>query len=169
MGILQLAADDRNIEPENRMNTVSILSRHINDSLKYQRDFGTKDKSIYIWAFIKVGKFFGAYCTLLYCLVKGLYLTNVVGQFILLNRFLETNEYPFFGAHIVWDLLHVRGLVLVSAYTQFVLEDGPNHNSCNVSFSFLNDEPFTFGMMIHLVQSVIHCHLPFDIMIHHNL
>lgn len=102
-----MAADDRNIEPQNRIHTVDILSRHIDDALRYQRDFGTKEKSIYLWAFIRIGKLYGAYVTILYCVVKILYLVNVIGQFVLLNRFLETADYPFFGAHVVWDLLRV--------------------------------------------------------------
>lgn len=39
-----MAADERNIEPANRARTVHILSRHIDDTLKYQRDFGTKKR-----------------------------------------------------------------------------------------------------------------------------
>jgi hypothetical protein len=37
--------------------------------------------------------------------MKLLYLINVVGQFLLLNRFLETSEYPLFGGHVILDLI----------------------------------------------------------------
>ena len=107
-GILQMACNEHNIEPENRARTVHILSRHVDDALRYQRDFGNKSKSVYLWAFIRLGKYYGAYVTLLYCFVKFLYLSNVLGQFFLLNRFLETADYPFFGVHVIWDLLQVR-------------------------------------------------------------
>lgn len=43
-GILQMAADERNMEPSNRARTVHILCRHIDDTLKYQRDFGGRKK-----------------------------------------------------------------------------------------------------------------------------
>lgn len=106
-----MASDEHNIEPDNRIRTVNILSRYLDDALRYQRDFGTKEKSVYLWAFIRVGKFYGAYVSLLYIFVKFLYCANVLGQFFLLNRFLETSDYPFFGAHVLWDLLQVSGLV----------------------------------------------------------
>jgi hypothetical protein len=121
-GILQVASDDRNIEPANRSRTVHILSRHIDDALKYQRDYGTRKKvscfvfmkhlfvclqTVFLLSFFRVGKIYGAFVCILYCLVKLLYLANVIGQFVLLNRFLETSEYPLFGGHIILDLLQV--------------------------------------------------------------
>ena len=107
-GILQMACNEHNIEPENRARTVHILARHVDDALRYQRDFGNKQRPVYLWAFVRLGKYYGAYVTLLYCFAKFLYLSNVLGQFFLLNRFLETDDYPLFGAHVLWDLL--RGM-----------------------------------------------------------
>src|SRR5436309_3252608 len=103
-----MACKEHNIEPDNRAKTVYTLARHIDDALRYQRDFGNKNRPVYLWPFIRLGKYYGAYVTLLYCLVKFLYLTNVFGQFSLLNRFLEMDDYPFFGGHVLWDLLKVR-------------------------------------------------------------
>ncbi|KRY70821.1 Innexin unc-7, partial [Trichinella pseudospiralis] len=105
LGVLELACDSRNIEPQNRLYTVNVLARHIDDALRYQRDFGRKERSVYLWAFIRIGKFYGAYVTLMYCFVKFLYFINVFGQFFLLNRFLANENTQFLGAHVVWNLL----------------------------------------------------------------
>lgn len=122
-GVLQMACDEHNIEPENRDRTVNILSRHVDDSLRHQRDFGTKSKSVYLWTCVKLGKFYGAYVALLYCLMKVLYLLNVFGQFFLLNRFLETDDYPFFGAHVLWDMLQGREWVNSGKFPRVTLCD----------------------------------------------
>ena len=103
-----MACNEHNLEPANRARTVHILSRHIDDALRYQRDFGHKKKAVYLWAFIRLGKYYGAYVTLLYVITKLLYLVNVFGQFFLLNKFLETSDYPLFGGHVVYDLLQVN-------------------------------------------------------------
>ncbi|KRY49541.1 Innexin unc-7 [Trichinella britovi] len=105
LGVLELACDSRNIEPQNRLYTVNVLARHIDDALRFQRDFGRKERSVYLWAFIRIGKFYGAYVTLMYCFVKFLYFINVFGQFFLLNRFLANENTQFLGAHVVWNLL----------------------------------------------------------------
>ncbi|XP_003380878.1 innexin unc-7 [Trichinella spiralis] len=107
LGVLELACDSRNIEPQNRLYTVNVLARHIDDALRFQRDFGRKERSVYLWAFIRIGKFYGAYVTLMYCFVKFLYFINVFGQFFLLNRFLANENTQFLGAHVVWNLLQV--------------------------------------------------------------
>lgn len=105
-GILHLACDDNNIEPENRSRTVEILTRHIDNALQIQRDYGHKSKSILVWIGVRLGKSYGAYVTVLYCFVKFLYVCNAIGQFVLLNRFLETDSSSNLGAQIFWRLLH---------------------------------------------------------------
>ncbi len=81
--------------------------RHIDDVLRYQRDFGARHKSVYLLALVRLGKVYGAYVSLLYIVMKLLYLVNVIIQFVLLNSFLETSDYPLFGGHVLWDLLLV--------------------------------------------------------------
>ncbi|KHJ93749.1 innexin-3 domain protein [Oesophagostomum dentatum] len=71
----------------------------------YQREHGARKKNVYIFAVVRVGKFYGAYVSTVYVFIKTLHLLNVIIQFLLLNSFLETAEYPLFGAHVLYDLL----------------------------------------------------------------
>lgn len=105
-GILHLACDENNIEPVNRSRTVEILSRHIDNALQTQRDYGHKSTSIFWWIGVRLGKYYGAYVSALYCFVKLLYVCNAIAQFFVLNRFLETDGFPNFGAQVFWRLLH---------------------------------------------------------------
>jgi hypothetical protein len=105
---LQHAAQEHNIDPVIRERTVDVLTRHIDDALRYQRDYGNRNRSVYLWSLVRVGKLYGAYVTVLYLFVKLLHLGNVLVQFIMLNKFLETSDYPLFGGHVLWDLLMVN-------------------------------------------------------------
>ncbi|PAV60769.1 hypothetical protein WR25_22104 [Diploscapter pachys] len=106
--VLQLACQEANVDPIVRNKTVDILARHIDDALMYQRDHGARRKNVYIFAIIRVGKFYGAYVSTVYCFIKTLHLCNVLLQFLLLNSFLETSDYPMFGAHVLYDLFMGR-------------------------------------------------------------
>uniref|UniRef100_A0A0M3IMM4 Innexin n=1 Tax=Ascaris lumbricoides TaxID=6252 RepID=A0A0M3IMM4_ASCLU len=103
--VVQLASQEQNVDPIVRDHAVEILTRHIDDALKYQRDYGSRNKSVYLFAVLKLGKVYGAYVSIVYLFVKGLHFGNVVLQFVVLNNFLETSEYPLFGGHVLYDLL----------------------------------------------------------------
>ncbi|ETN73254.1 innexin-3 family protein [Necator americanus] len=103
--VLQLACQEQNVDPLVRNKTIDVLARHIDDALMYQREHGARKKNVYIFAVVRVGKFYGAYVSTVYVFIKTLHLCNVIIQFLLLNSFLETAEYPLFGAHVLYDLL----------------------------------------------------------------
>ncbi|KAK6021210.1 Innexin, partial [Ostertagia ostertagi] len=88
-----------------------MLSSQSDDALMYQREHGARKKNVYIFAVVRVGKFYGAYVSTVYVFIKSLHLCNVVLQFLLLNSFLETAEYPLFGAHVLYDLLLVSEVI----------------------------------------------------------
>lgn len=44
--VIQLASQDQNVDPLIRDHSVEVLTRHIDDALKYQRDYGTRNKSV---------------------------------------------------------------------------------------------------------------------------
>ncbi|CAJ0931182.1 unnamed protein product, partial [Mesorhabditis belari] len=106
--VLQLACQDQNVDPTHRDQAVGIVARHIDDALMYQRDHGSRRKNIYIFAVVRVGKFYGAYVSSCYIFIKSLHLINVGIQFVLLNAFLGTSDYPLFGAHVLYDLFMGR-------------------------------------------------------------
>lgn len=98
-----MAADTTNINLEGRKKAVKTVTRHIEDALELQRDFGRHAKAFEYLA--HCGKTRGAYVTILYLSVKCLYVINVVGQFFLLNAFIGS-KYAFWGAQILKDLAH---------------------------------------------------------------
>lgn len=105
--VLQTACQEQNIDPTVRDNTVDILSRHIDDVLLYQREFGSKRKNVFLFSLLRIGKVYGSYVTTVYMFVKMLHLANAILQFYLLNVFLETADYPLFGGHVLYDLFQV--------------------------------------------------------------
>lgn len=109
--ILHTACSELNIDPVVRERTVDVLARHVEDALRYQREFGNRSKSVFLFALINVGKLYGAYVTIVYTFIKCLHLANVAFQFYLINTFLETADYPLFGGHVIYDLLRVRVLL----------------------------------------------------------
>uniref|UniRef100_A0A1I7WN86 Innexin n=1 Tax=Heterorhabditis bacteriophora TaxID=37862 RepID=A0A1I7WN86_HETBA len=117
--VLQLACQEQNVDPIVRNKTVDILARHIDDALMYQRDHGSRRRNIYVFAVVRIGqcaflrKFYGAYVSSVYVFIKTLHLCNVILQFMLLNSFLETSEYPMFGAHVLYDLFLVLAVITV--------------------------------------------------------
>lgn len=119
--ILQTACQDSNIDPDIREKTVNILSRHIDETLQYQRDYGVKNKSVFLFSLLNIGffkkcskndlflgKLYGCYVSLIYMFIKIFHLVNVIVQFYALNSFLETADYPLFGGHVIYDLMMNR-------------------------------------------------------------
>ncbi|GMR48020.1 hypothetical protein PMAYCL1PPCAC_18215 [Pristionchus mayeri] len=102
--VLQMACEQSNLDPIERRRTVDVLARHIDDALSYQRDRGTSGHEEYIFSALKLGKIHGSYVQTLYLFIKTLALLNVLLQFALLNQFLDTADYPFFGVHVLYDL-----------------------------------------------------------------
>lgn len=47
--VIQLASQDQNVDPLIRDHSVEVLTRHIDDALKYQRDYGSRNKSVSIY------------------------------------------------------------------------------------------------------------------------
>ena len=67
-------------------NLDKILQRHIDDSLRYQRDLIARSRGVFLFALVNIGRLYGAYVTLVYSTCKLLHLLNVLTQFYLLNR-----------------------------------------------------------------------------------
>ncbi|KAF7639856.1 Innexin [Meloidogyne graminicola] len=88
--VLSLACQDENVDPEVRDRSIDILTRHIDDALRYQRDLIIRSKGVFLFALINIGRLYGAYVTLVYSI------------------FLGTADYPLFGGHVIYDLFRDR-------------------------------------------------------------
>ncbi|KAI6207728.1 Innexin [Aphelenchoides besseyi] len=96
-GIIQMCEDVGNMQVEKRKSSVEVVASHLSDSLKIQQNLGRKN----LFSPLLVH---GTYLTILYLLVKFVYLIQVVTQFVILNSFLGTN-YTFYGFEVLRDLL----------------------------------------------------------------
>jgi hypothetical protein len=99
-GIIQMCEDVGNMQVEKRKSSVAIVASHLSDSLKIQQSLGRKN----LLSPLLIN---GTYLTILYLLVKFVYLCQVLIQFIILNSFLGTS-YTFYGFEILRDLAYGR-------------------------------------------------------------
>ncbi|KAI6183067.1 Innexin [Aphelenchoides bicaudatus] len=97
-GIIQMCEDVGNMQVEKRKSSVEVVASHLSDSLKIQQNLGRKN----IFSPLLIH---GTYLTILYLLVKFVYLCQVLSQFLILNSFLGTN-YNFYGFEILRDLVY---------------------------------------------------------------
>ena len=84
---------------------VNVVAAHLKDAIDYHRDYQNGRRQIPVVS--KLTKGLGLYLTILYLLMKALFIVNVVGQFLLLNRFLGPN-YNWWGIGILTDLVNGR-------------------------------------------------------------
>uniref|UniRef100_A0A1I8IYE0 Innexin n=1 Tax=Macrostomum lignano TaxID=282301 RepID=A0A1I8IYE0_9PLAT len=101
--INRMTSDAQNVNPDSRGKTIRAIARHIEDALRYQkrerRDcLGQLRQAAN--KFLLCSRRHGVFLSLMYFLVKLLYICNCVCQFFLLNAFLGS-PYQFFG----WELL----------------------------------------------------------------
>ncbi|KAI6225945.1 Innexin [Aphelenchoides besseyi] len=96
-GIIQMCEDVGNMQVDKRRSSVEVVAAHLSDSLRIQQNLGRKN----LFAPLLVH---GTYLTILYLLVKFVYLIQVITQFVILNNFLGTN-YTFYGFEVLRDLL----------------------------------------------------------------
>uniref|UniRef100_A0A0R3S688 Innexin n=1 Tax=Elaeophora elaphi TaxID=1147741 RepID=A0A0R3S688_9BILA len=97
-GIVLMSQDVNNMQSDKRKDSVTVVATHIYDSLKTQRNLIRNNPIAFL-----LRK--GAYLTLLYMLVKFIYLLQAITQFVILNNFLGT-DYTFWGFEILRDLVN---------------------------------------------------------------
>lgn len=108
-GLVRMACDAQNVDPDNRRKTIRTLARHIEDALDTQRDYGRGacDRIKACCSCFTCSKRFGSYLCFVYLITKILYIGNAIAQFFLLNKFLGT-EHTFYGMDILNDLIQGR-------------------------------------------------------------
>ncbi|VDK41924.1 unnamed protein product [Anisakis simplex] len=108
--IMQFATDKSNIQPASRRANVQGLSAHLSSIFKYRFRFGTHNRSYHSCLKLLNMRHFEAYLTLLYILIKILYMINLFGQLqmFLMNRFLQTDDYSCYGFEVIKDLINGR-------------------------------------------------------------
>uniref|UniRef100_A0A914URQ0 Innexin n=1 Tax=Plectus sambesii TaxID=2011161 RepID=A0A914URQ0_9BILA len=104
--IVQSATEKENIEPDFRTKTIESLSRHIEAALKYQHAATSRTNYTLHRVFKCFNmRYYESYVTGLYLATKVMYVMNILANLVLVNKFLETDDYSIYGFGVLKDLL----------------------------------------------------------------
>ncbi|KAH7729790.1 CBN-INX-20 protein [Aphelenchoides avenae] len=106
--IVAFATDRSNIQPRFREANVKGVAAHLGSVFQHRFRWGTKHPYHHkVFRLLNL-RFYEAYLTLLYIGIKMLFLANVLAQMYLMNWFLQTDDYNFYGWGVIQDLIHGR-------------------------------------------------------------
>ncbi|KFD48267.1 hypothetical protein M514_10844 [Trichuris suis] len=105
--IIEQVRDPKNLMPDSRRFTLRLLTVHLENALKFQRRLYKKKLLPHrVLRFLNL-PYSSFYVTSVYILVKLLYLVNVIGQFFIMNYFLETdNQGSLYGWEMFRNILN---------------------------------------------------------------
>lgn len=89
---------------ERREANLRGLSMHLGSIFQHRYKLGARHDFHHRYLRLLNLRYYEAYLTLLYLSIKGMYLLNVLTQMYLMNRFLQTDNYTFYGFGVVSDL-----------------------------------------------------------------
>ncbi|KAF8384808.1 inx-10 [Pristionchus pacificus] len=103
--IVKLSSDPNNIKPEIKKANIKSITMHLQGALRFHKRLQKKQ--------IKPHKFFwmcnlpysAFFVTSMYITTKLFYFINVVLQLLLMNKFLETDRYSWYGFGAIVDLI----------------------------------------------------------------
>ncbi|KAE9554393.1 hypothetical protein FO519_002385 [Halicephalobus sp. NKZ332] len=106
--IVAFANDRSNIQPQSRMANIRGLADHLGSVFKHRFRMRTEHPlhhKMLKWLNIR---YYEAYLTSLYLLIKFLFFTNVAVQMFMMNKFLQTDDYDVYGFGVLKDILRGR-------------------------------------------------------------
>uniref|UniRef100_A0A0N5C763 Innexin n=1 Tax=Strongyloides papillosus TaxID=174720 RepID=A0A0N5C763_STREA len=103
--LVKMACDNNNVKPEIKNANIKSLVIHLQGALKFHKRVKKKQIKRFKVLFLCNLPYSSAYVTLMYLLTKFLYLFNVTLQLFLMNSFLETDRYKYYGLEAVLDLI----------------------------------------------------------------
>ncbi|VDP06673.1 unnamed protein product [Soboliphyme baturini] len=104
--IIKMATDERNVQPDVKTQNVKALAVHLQNALRFHRRLYRKRVTPHrILRFLNL-PYTATYVSTMYLVSKALYMINVSGQLILMNRFLETDRYSLYGFGALADVLN---------------------------------------------------------------
>ncbi|VDN90988.1 unnamed protein product [Brugia pahangi] len=148
--IVQLATEKENIEPDYRTRIIESLARHIESALRYQHA-ATSRAQYTLHRVLKClnMRYYESYVTGLYLATKVMYVSNILTNLILVNKFLETDEYSIYGLGVLRDLLFGRSWMESGNFPRVTLCDfevrvlGNNQrHSCVLVINIFNEKIF---------------------------
>ncbi|KAK0410597.1 hypothetical protein QR680_005222 [Steinernema hermaphroditum] len=104
--ILKLASDPNNIKKDIKQSNIHALTVHLKGALRFHRRIKKKEiKPHQILRFFNL-PYSAYFVTATYLLIKIVYLVNVALQLLVLNKFLETDKYSWYGFGALLDLVN---------------------------------------------------------------
>uniref|UniRef100_A0A0N4ZJ42 Innexin n=1 Tax=Parastrongyloides trichosuri TaxID=131310 RepID=A0A0N4ZJ42_PARTI len=103
--LVKMACDNNNVKPEIKKANIKSLVTHLQGALKFHKRVKKKQIKQFKLLFLCNMPYSSAYVTLMYLLTKFLYLVNISLQLFLMNSFLETDRYKYYGLEAVIDLM----------------------------------------------------------------
>ncbi|ETN87100.1 innexin unc-7 family protein [Necator americanus] len=104
--VVKLSSDPNNIKPEIKRANIKSLTTHLQGALRFHRRLQKKQirPHRFLWMFnLPYSAFF---VTSMYLCTKFFYLSNVCLQLLLMNKFLETDKYAWYGLGAMVDLIN---------------------------------------------------------------
>ncbi|CAD5209187.1 unnamed protein product [Bursaphelenchus xylophilus] len=102
--LMLFANDKSNIQPHRRESNLRGMSIHLGSIFQHRYKFGTEHGYHHKYFRLLNLRYYEAYLTLLYLGIKTMYLGNVLFQMYLMNWFLQTDNYTFYGFGVLHDL-----------------------------------------------------------------
>uniref|UniRef100_A0A1I7SDL3 Innexin n=1 Tax=Bursaphelenchus xylophilus TaxID=6326 RepID=A0A1I7SDL3_BURXY len=103
--ICKLSGDPNNIKPDIKRANIRSLAVHLEGALRFHRRLHKKQLRPHQLLRMFNLPYSACYVTITYLITKFCYLFNVVVQLFLMNKFLETDKYQFYGFGAILDLL----------------------------------------------------------------
>nr|CDJ85263.1 Innexin domain containing protein [Haemonchus contortus] len=104
--VVEKAKDTANVEEEVRQKNISILARHLQNALRFKRRMQKKKVIVHKTVTCLNYQYSSGFVSAVYLFTKALYLVNVVVQLWLMNKFLGTNKYQWYGLGVIQDIIN---------------------------------------------------------------
>lgn len=104
--LIEESADRKNLAPLVRQETIRFLTVHIENALRFHRRTIKRQVMPHRCVRLLNLPYTAVYVTSCYFVTKVLYMVNVILQFYLMNLFLDTNQYSFFGFGAIHAILN---------------------------------------------------------------
>ncbi|KAI6237508.1 Innexin [Aphelenchoides besseyi] len=104
--IVKLSSDPNNIKPDIKRANIRSLTVHLQGALRFHRRLNKKQIRPHRLLRLFNLPYSACFVTVMYMITKFCYLMNVFFQLLLMNKFLETDKYKFYGLGAIVDMLN---------------------------------------------------------------
>jgi hypothetical protein len=149
--IVKMALDNNNVKPDIKKANVKSISTHLQGALRFHRRLKKRHIEPHRVFCLFNLPYSSAYVAFVYLSTKLFMLVNVFLQLFLMNRFLQTSNYPLYGWGAVMDLLNGQNWERSGLFPRITLCDFQirvmgniqNHTvQCVLLINLLNEKVF---------------------------